>query len=698
MDRCQTKILRRAAFIVLILISTRLAAASDLDLHLEKFRKFAVQQMKEDQIPGMTIGFIRWGNGEERTWVEGFGYSDLENEVPTKKQTAYRLGSVSKPMTAAAVLLLAERGEIDLDAEVQTYVPYFPKKKWSVTVRQLLGHLGGISHYKNYDSEGRIKEHKNTREAIAIFQQFDLVAEPGTKYSYSSYGYNLLAAVVEGASGMSFGEFMKQNIWALLEMNGTRLDDPTELISNRARGYRILQSQIKNSEFVDISSRLGAGGTRSTVPDLLKFARGLVEGKLLSAGGLQLVYSSMTTRDGHHTYYSAGWGTSPANGHFMLRHSGSQQETATVLLCFPSLKLAIACAVNQEDAGASIFSQRLFELLMNERWDLTAYVTGDQNCYRAMDSVFAAGMSYFELHHRPMTLDAQELKAAFDYFRRSITTSKESDQLIADGRHPSAAEAYTKVGSYIAKIHFDKSGPDSLKRYHASGAIPFFADYLKGCEKNQQNTCAFPHSFRALTSQWNKSWARTNSEDIRWLHLNPETNLEEAGNRLRSSFQSATAYPDYSRELGNLTWTFLIKGENDKSLKVGELGEALYPQSARQLAFYGISLAALSQEGRGLAYLRKAYQLDPESPAEPGWLPDFAEELANAGKIQEAMKIMEAAVDLYPKNAHVLSDMGEAYLAMKDLAKAREYFEKALAIDPNLERAKSMLEKMAQEN
>ena len=78
----------------------------------------------------------------------------------------------------------------------------------AVTVRQLLAHLGGISHYKNYDTEGRIKEHKTTREAIAIFENFDLIAEPGTKYSYTSYGYNLLGAVVEGASGMSFGEYM----------------------------------------------------------------------------------------------------------------------------------------------------------------------------------------------------------------------------------------------------------------------------------------------------------------------------------------------------------------------------------------------------------------------------------------------------------------------------------------------------------
>ncbi len=684
---------QRFLFLFLFLflsLANVLFAAGLTETQLEEFRKFAAQQMQEDKVPGMTIGFIRWGDQNDLVWVEAFGYSDLENQVQAKAESAYRLGSVSKPLTAVAVLQLVEQGKINLDAEVQTYVPYFPKKKWPVTVRQLLAHLGGISHYKNYEVEGRIKDHKSTKEAIVIFGDFDLIAEPGTKYSYSSYGYNLLAAVVEGASSTSFDEFMKKNVWDPLDMKETRLDDPADLISNRARGYRILNGEIKNSEFVDISSRFGAGGTRSTVPDLLKFAKGLVEDKLVSAKTMDLVYSSMATKDGRFVDYSAGWGTRPANGHFMLRHSGSQQETSTVLMCFPALRLAIACAVNQEDAGATVFANRLYEMLMNERLNLNAYVKTQQKTYEAMNSIFASGVAYFELHGKPMTTDAKELKAARDYFARSI--AKNEDKLVKDGIHPVAGEPYTKVGSYMAEVMSRKYGAD-LKTYHTNGAIGFFNDYLKICKQEKAAICDFQREFNQQVAQWNQSWEKTNSDEIRWLRINANSDLNQIDSLLRKAFSSQSIYPDFSRELSDLTWDYVLKGNNEKSIQAGEIGATFYPDSPRHLALYGIALVAVSDKNKGISYLKKAYQLDPESPAEPDWISDFAEEMANAGKIPEAFKIMEAALEVHPNNAKLLSDMGEAYLMMEDEPKAEEFFLKALKIDPNLERAKAMIDK-----
>jgi CubicO group peptidase (beta-lactamase class C family) len=128
---------------------------------LKQFDDFVAQQMRFDKTPGLTIGFIKDG----AVWVKGYGFADLENKVPAKPDSAYRLASVSKSMTAVAIMQLVEKKKIDLDAEVQTYVSYFPKKPWPVTVRQVLGHIGGISHYKNAEKELHIKEHKSTRES-----------------------------------------------------------------------------------------------------------------------------------------------------------------------------------------------------------------------------------------------------------------------------------------------------------------------------------------------------------------------------------------------------------------------------------------------------------------------------------------------------------------------------------------------------
>jgi CubicO group peptidase (beta-lactamase class C family) len=331
---------------------------------LRAFEQFVRGQMEKNKIPGMTIGFIK----DDYVWVTGFGFADVENKLPAKADSAYRLASVQKSMTAVAILQLVEQGKINLDAEIQTYVPYFPKKKYPITVRQLLGHLGGIPHYVNRDVEQHIKEHKTTREAIAIFENFDLVAEPGTTYSYSSYGYNLLGAAIEGASKQSYADYMREHIWHPLGLNDTRMDDPLDIIPNRVRGYQLVNGKLKNSEFIDVSSRFAAGGTRGTVVDLLKFLKGLNDGKLLSSKSTTLMYAPMVTRDGQVTSYAMGWQIPPfENRRSIVINDGGQQETRTFILNFPEKNFAIAFAMNLEADVYAPLINRLYELVLDEK-------------------------------------------------------------------------------------------------------------------------------------------------------------------------------------------------------------------------------------------------------------------------------------------------------------------------------------------
>jgi CubicO group peptidase (beta-lactamase class C family) len=339
---------------------------------LRAFEDFVRQQMEKNKVPGLTVGFIK----DDYIWAKGFGYADLENKTPATAESAYRLASVQKSMTAVAILQLVEQGKINLDAEIQTYVPYFPKKKYPITIRQLLYHLGGIPHYVNRDFEQHIKEHKTTREAIAIFENFDLVAEPGTKFSYSSYGYNLLGAVIEGASKQSYADYMREHIWQPLGMKDTQMDDPLALIPNRVRGYQLINGELKNSEFVDVSSRFAAGGTRGTVIDLLRFMKGLNVGKILSPKGVDLMYAPMRTRDGNISGfpktagYAMGWNLAPQTDGLVVINDGGQQETRTFILNFPAKRFALVVAQNLErdDDGAIIF--RLYELVLNKTFNL----------------------------------------------------------------------------------------------------------------------------------------------------------------------------------------------------------------------------------------------------------------------------------------------------------------------------------------
>lgn len=339
---------------------------------LRAFEDFVRQQMEKNKVPGLTVGFIK----DDYIWAKGFGYADLENKTPATAECAYRLASVQKSMTAVAILQLVEQDKINLDAEIQTYVPYFPKKKYPITIRQLLYHLGGIPHYVNRDFEQHIKEHKTTREAIAIFENFDLVAEPGTKFSYSSYGYNLLGAVIEGASKQSYANYMREHVWQPLGMKDTQMDDPLALIPNRVRGYQLINGELKNSEFVDVSSRFAAGGTRGTVIDLLRFMKGLNDGKILSPKSVDLMYAPMRTRDGNISGfpktagYAMGWNLAPQTDGLVVINDGGQQETRTFILNFPVQRFALVVAQNLErdDDGAIIF--RLYELVLNKTFNL----------------------------------------------------------------------------------------------------------------------------------------------------------------------------------------------------------------------------------------------------------------------------------------------------------------------------------------
>jgi CubicO group peptidase (beta-lactamase class C family) len=330
---------------------------------LLEFERFARAEMARLKIPGMTIGFTKNG----RTWIKGFGFADLENRVPASAHSAYRFASVQKSMTAVAVLQLVERGLVELDAEIQRYVPHFPKKPWPILVRQLLGHQGGIPHYVNRAAEQHIKEHRTTREAIAIFEGFDLVAEPGTKYSYSSYGYNLLGAAIEGASGQAYGDYLRAHVWRPAGMTATSLDDPLALIPNRVRGYQLVDGQLKNSEFIDVSSRFAAGGTRGTVIDLLRFLEALNLGRLLSPASVSLMYAPLRTRDGQVTTSAMGWQRPPGLAAGVVVNDGGQQETRTFILNYPEKRFGMAMAMNLEADVYAPIVLRLYEMVIGEK-------------------------------------------------------------------------------------------------------------------------------------------------------------------------------------------------------------------------------------------------------------------------------------------------------------------------------------------
>lgn len=293
--------------------------------------------MSQSTIPGVSVA-VAGRNG--LYWANGYGLADLENLVPVTPMTEIRLGSISKPITAVAVLQLVEKGKIDLDATVQKYVPSFPAKQWPVTIRELLGHLGGIRHYRGAEELNSTRHYTDRITPLKIFEDDPLLFEPGTNYTYSTYGFNVLGAVVEAASGSEFVAYLREHIFRTAGMDHIGADDVYALIPHRARGYRLnSKSELENCALADTSNKIPAGGMISTATDLVNFALALNEGKLVKPETAHLMFTPQLTRDGKSHNYGmgdggqgrGGWGRQPfrrATGHFDGPHpvSGSRSR------------------------------------------------------------------------------------------------------------------------------------------------------------------------------------------------------------------------------------------------------------------------------------------------------------------------------------------------------------------------------------
>ncbi len=688
---------------------TAAAEASEPARHgpaIKAFRRYAEDRIQRDPAPGLSIGFM-FGTS---TWADGFGYADVENEVPAKDVSAYRLASVTKPMTAMGALRLAQDGKLDLDAEVQTYVPYFPRKQWPVRVRQLLGHLGGISHYRNYDLEGHFKEHKNTRQSIAVFEDFDLVAEPGTRYNYSSYGYNLLGAVIEGASGEPYGDYMKRVLWEPLGMEDTRMDDPYVIIPNRVRGYQPgADGDVIPSEFVDISSRFAAGGTRSTVVDLLRFAEGLRDGNVLSPEMMDLMWTPMVTRDGRETGYGMGWGVRSVNGHFTVRHTGGQAETRTFFMYVPSEQLAIAAAMNYEGGGWQPYASLLYQLLMNEGYNPQVYATDDneQRVHDAMQAVFDSGLPHYDRYGRAMTTEDSELDAAFRYVNGVLADAFNGDdreataRRIDEGRHPVAGSPLPIAGSFMGDV-VARANPAALSGVHAGGALELFAAYIDAYENDADVAAtrrfapAIEQTIRTLREHWNRTWSN-DSRQLAWPTYGTLSQLQPLLTKLERRFAGARIYPDFTDEISEFVTRQVVEEQGGAAVHAAEWARARYPRSMRARLDAVVAHLASANVDEARTQLAHVHAMEPEGAGSARDLNWRAYRLRGAGALEAGLALLDLARELHPTAANLYDSTGEFHLAAGRRDEAIAWYEKALEVDPEFENARSVLERLRAE-
>ncbi len=350
---------------------------------VERGRQIMRAGLTRQNLPGLSVAV---GVDGDIVWAEGFGWADLENQVPVAPDTGFRVGDASKALTSAAVGLLLERDTLHLDDEIQVRVPEFPKKPWPVTLRQLMAEVAGIRTEPGADgplSNTRGDDGnpapgcERTVDGLRLdnFAERELLFEPATRYSPSSYGWILVSAAVEAAANEPFFAFMRTQVFKPLGMRDTTVDVTTDTTPSRAKFYFVKFGLARDTRYGpkparvgDYSCYAGAAAFLSTPSDLVRFGMGRLrqgsgaqgsggqgsgaQGQLLKPGTVQLLQTPQRLSSGAETGYGLGWEleTHPLAGQpaRMAGHSskGEFLGGTTSLMTFPERGIVVAVMSN----------------------------------------------------------------------------------------------------------------------------------------------------------------------------------------------------------------------------------------------------------------------------------------------------------------------------------------------------------------
>lgn len=290
---------------VLILLFAVLPIFSQTLFSQDKQQKIADLVQKYSEL-GQFNGTVLVAEGDNIIYKAAFGDADIENKIPNKIDTKFRLASITKQFTATLIMQLVEKGKIKLDGKLSEYLPYYRKDIGDrVNISQLLSHTAGISNYTD-DPQFMQSEVKNkivARDFVLKFCSRDLVFEPGSNWQYSNSGYFILGAVIEEVTGKTYEQAVQENIFTPLGMTNSGYEHSDMIYENKAKGYSSLFGEFKPARFIDMTIPFSAGSLYSTVEDMYKWDRALYTEKILSKASIEKMFTPVMND------YGFGWKT-----------------------------------------------------------------------------------------------------------------------------------------------------------------------------------------------------------------------------------------------------------------------------------------------------------------------------------------------------------------------------------------------------
>lgn len=293
---------------------------------------------------------------------KGIGLANFEHDVPNKPNTKFRIGSITKQFTAAAILQLQEQGKLNVQDPISKYVPDSPETWKGVTIHHLLTHTSGIPSYTDTPAYVKgMREKAKPLDFIKRFRDLPLEFEPGSKMKYDNSGYFLLGIIIEQASGKSYETYLKENIFNKADMQDSGYDWDTTILKNRAAGYEGTGKDMRNAAYLDMSQPYAAGSLYSTVEDLYRWDRALNAEKILAKKSLEAMYTPALNN------YAYGWSISKSKeGKTVIGHGGGINGFNTMITRIPEEDVCVVVLSNVMPPKSGVIATDLVRLMFGE--------------------------------------------------------------------------------------------------------------------------------------------------------------------------------------------------------------------------------------------------------------------------------------------------------------------------------------------
>src|SRR5690606_5210542 len=330
-------------FILFVMFCLPAAGQTDLEAKVDEYVK---NHMAGEKIPGIAVAVMREG---KIILAKGYGLANVEHNVPVKPETVFQSGSVGKAFTVVAIMMLVDEGKLKLDDEIKKYLTDAPPEWDRITVRHLLQHTSGMG---GYPDDFDFRQDRSEDEIYQSIRATPLAFELGEKRGYSNLGFVTLGILIHKVTGKFYGDFLKERIFTPLGMTGARVISEADIIPNRASGYRLVDGELKNQEWVAPTLNTTADGALYlSVLDMAKFEAALHAKKLLSPASYDAMWKKVVTNDGVAQPWGFSWHIKDVNDKTIVGHSGGWQGFTANFDRYPEKDLAVIAFTNRRGAN-----------------------------------------------------------------------------------------------------------------------------------------------------------------------------------------------------------------------------------------------------------------------------------------------------------------------------------------------------------